>query len=250
MARDLVKKPVGEAPDGGDVFLREVDDAVREDELRNFGRRYGIAITVVILLGLAGLAGWIFWQNAQQEKSGVRSEEFVAALDSAQSGNRDGAAKALEPLLEAPQPGYAAAALALKAALALEKSDPARAVADYKALAARDDAPQGFRDLALIRQTAIEFDKLPPQTVIDRLKPLAAPDKPWFGSAGEMVAIAYLNMGKKAEAAPLFAELARGENVPATIKSRAMQIAGVQGIDVVNQDSFIAPDGQQQERSQ
>ena len=35
------------------------------------------------------------------------------------------------------------------------------------------DAPQPFRDLATIREIAAGFDKMKPQEVVDRLKPLS-----------------------------------------------------------------------------
>ncbi len=234
----MAKEPTKDNPEEKsdrqeEVFLREVDDAVREDDLKDFGRRYGVWIGGLIVVGLASLAGWIFYGNSQDEESGLRSEEYVAAIDSVQQNNLDGAAKALESLQDTKQDGYRAAAQLMSANIALEKKDTKAAVAGYKKVAADESLPTPFRDLALLRQTAAEFDILTPQQVIDRLKPFAVPGNPWFGSAGEMVAIAYLNMGKTELAGPLFAQLAKDENVPPTIRSRAVQMAGVQGIDAV-----------------
>src|SRR3546814_17020434 len=76
--------------------------------------------------------------------------------------------------------------------------DNKAAIAQYKAIAADTRLAPPFRDLALIRQTALEFDTLQPQEVVDRLKPLATEGNPWFGSAGEMVAIAYMTLRKPA----------------------------------------------------
>ncbi|MEP0728296.1 MAG: hypothetical protein ABJC40_01590, partial [Parasphingorhabdus sp.] len=140
-------------------------------------------------------------------------------------------------LMEAEQVGYRAAAQLLQANIALEKEDPEKAIAGYGKVAADESLPKPFRDLALIRQTAAEFDSLTPQQVVDRLKSLAVPGNPWFGSAGEMVAISYLNMEKSDLAGPLFAQLAKDDSVPATIRSRALQMAGVEGIDAVEMDS-------------
>jgi hypothetical protein len=216
-----------------DVFLREVDDAVREDDLKNFGRRYGIWIAAAVIIGLASLAGWIFYNNSLDEDSGLRSEEYVAAIDSLKSNNIEGASKALESLENTEQDGYRAAAQMMQANIALEKKDTKKAIAGYAKVVADDSLPKPFRDLALVRQTASEFDSLKPQQVVDRLKSLAVPGNPWFGSAGEMVAISYLNMGKDDLAGPLFAQLAKDKAVPPTIRSRALQMAGVQGIDAV-----------------
>jgi hypothetical protein len=92
---------------------------------------------------------------------------------------------------------------------------------------------QPYRDLALIRQTTLEFEALQPQQVVDRLKPLAVEGAPWFGSAGEMVAIAYMKMRKPDLAGPLFAAMAKDASVPQSIRSRARQMAGLLGIDAV-----------------
>jgi hypothetical protein len=69
--------------------------------------------------------------------------------------------------------------------------------------------------------------------VIDRLKPLARPGTPWFGSAGEMTAIAYMKMGKEDLAGPIFAQIAKQEDLPQTLRSRAQQMAGALGVDTV-----------------
>lgn len=220
-----------------EVFMREVDDAVREADLQNFIQKYGLLVGGVLVVGLASLAGWIFYSNNLEEKSGIRSEEYVAAIDSVQQNNLDGAATALEPLQDAEQEGYRAAAQMMKANIALEKQDVKAAVAGYKTIAGDGEIPQPFRDLALVRQTVAEFDELEPQQVVDRLKSLAVPGNPWFGSAGEMVAISYLNMDKADLAGPLFAQLAKDDTVPPTIRSRALQMAGQQGIDAVELES-------------
>ena len=108
-----------------------------------------------------------------------------------------------------------------------------KAVADYAKVAADESLPQPFRDLALIRQTTVEFDTLPPQQVIDRLKPLAKPGNAWFGSAGEMTAISYMKLGKDNLAGPIFAQIAKQEDLPQTLRARAQQMAGALGVDTV-----------------
>lgn len=244
MAKDEDKAPEEQPDRAEQVFLREVDEAVREDQLKSFVARYGLWILAAVVIGLGSLAGWIFYQNSQNEDSGLRSEEYVAAIDSIRQNNLDGAATALEPLMETNQDGYRAAAQLLQANIALEKNDPKKAIEGYGKVVADKSLPQPFRDLALIRKTTAEFDTLKPQQVIDRLKPLAVPGNPWFGSAGEMVALSYLNMNKSDLAGPLFAQLAKDKSVPATIRSRALQMAGVEGIDAVesaSDDKKVAP---------
>ena len=234
MAKDSGDKPEEKLDRSDELFRREVDEAVREQEFQEFWSKYGLWLIAALLLGLAALAGWIFYQNERDEQSALRSEEFSAAVDSARDDNLDGASNALKPLEEAEQDGYRAAAQIMQANIAIEKNDPKKAIAGYKKIAADEKLPQPFRDLALIRQTAAEFDTLKPQQIVDRLKSLAVPGSPWFGSAGEMVAISYMNMEKEDLAGPLFAQLAKDKQVPQTVRSRAVQMAGLMGIDVVD----------------
>src|SRR5690554_64124 len=236
LAKDDKKTPDPQEDRAEQVFMQEVDAAVREDDLKNFAYRYGIWIGLGLVIALVALAGWIFYNNSKQEESGVRSEEYVAAIDSLKRNNLDGAVSALKQLEDADQVGYRAAAKLMQANIALEKQDVKAAIAGYKTIVVDTSLPQPFRDLALVRQTTAEFDTLKPQDIIDRLKPLAIPGNPWFGSAGEMVALSYLNMNKSDLAGPLFAQLAKDESVPPTIRSRALQMAGIQGIDAVESD--------------
>ena len=63
------------------------------------------------------------------------------------------------------------------------------------------------------------------------MEPLAKVGQPWFGSAGEITAMAYLKQGKKTEAGRLFAAIAGDNQVPESIRSRTAQIAGTLGVD-------------------
>ena len=63
------------------------------------------------------------------------------------------------------------------------------------------------------------------------MAPLTKSGEPWFGSAGELTAMAYLKQGQKAKAGKLFADIAADSQVPPTIRTRAVQVAGTLGVD-------------------
>jgi hypothetical protein len=109
------------------------------------------------------------------------------------------------------------------------------AVSNFRAVADNEDFPKPYRDLALVRVTAIEFDRLPPQAVVDRLKPLATPDSPFFGSAGELVALSYIKLNRPAEAGRLYAAMAKDKRVPDSLRSRSQQMASSLGFDAIQQ---------------
>ena len=52
-------------------------------------------------------------------------------------------------------------------------------------------------------------------------------------SVGELVAMAHLESGNTAEAGKLFAQIAKDEEQPETLRSRARQMAGLLGVDAI-----------------
>jgi hypothetical protein len=62
------------------------------------------------------------------------------------------------------------------------------------------------------------------------------PGNAYFGSAGELVAIAYLDSGRKDLAGRLFGQLAQSDAVPDSIRQRAVQMAGTMGVDTAGAD--------------
>jgi hypothetical protein len=137
----------------------------------------------------------------------------------------------LETLSNSGSTAIRASALFARAALAIEQNDTKLAIAKYREVAGDDGLPTAYRDAAVVRQTALEFDALTPDQVVARLKPYAKPDNPWFGSAGEMTAMALIKQGKKLEAGRLFAAIANDKQVPDELRARSVQIAGTLGVD-------------------
>ncbi len=215
------------------AFLREVDDELRREQLTGWWQRWGRILVAVIGIGLVAFAGWLWWHEDQAKRAGEHGILLNQAFqDVDQDKNQEAAAK-LATLERSGGDGYAVMARLTRADLALKGKRTADAVAGFRSIANDEKAPRPIRDLALVRQTAVEFDEMKPADVIARMKPLAVEGGPWFGSAGEMLAVAYLKDGKADLAAPLFAAIARDESLPSTLRARAAQVASQHGIDAV-----------------
>ncbi len=217
--------------DPAESFVREVDENLRRDQARDFLKRFGPWIVGAILLFLAAVAGWLYWQDRQQKQAEVETERLNAVMSQLGSGQAAGAEAQLEALAKSDADGVSAAARLTRAAIALEKANRKEAADEYRAVMNDEALAQPYRDLATIRLVALEFDQMKPADVITRLDGLAKPGNPWFGSAGELTAMAMLKLGRKAEAGRLFAAIAADNLVPDTIRSRAVQIAGSLGVD-------------------
>ncbi|MBW8783883.1 MAG: tetratricopeptide repeat protein [Novosphingobium sp.] len=217
-----------------DVFMREVDEALRQDEMLDAVKRYGKPVASAVIVALLALGAFLWWQHSKAEAEGDRSLKFATALDTLEAGHVDAAASDLAPLAGSGGNGSQAAAQLLRADILLGKDKPADATRLYEQVAAGSDVPQPYRNLATIRAVAAQFDALPPATVVARLKPLAEPGNPWFASAGELVGMAYLRQGRNDLAGPLFGAIAKDKDSPASVRARARQMAGFLGVDTID----------------
>jgi hypothetical protein len=217
-----------------DVFAREVDDAMRDDQMRTALRKYGVPAGATVLAGLLGLAGYLWYSEQQQSVAGAQGEKFAQALDQVEAGRIQTGKDTLTPLGKSGGPGYQAAVKLTEAGILQEQRKDAAAVAIFANLAGDSSVPKPYRDLAVIREIATKFDTLPPAQVIERLRPLTVPGNPWFGSAGELVALAYLKQGKSAQAGTLLAAMSKDKAVSPSLRQRARQLAGQLGVDAID----------------
>ena len=220
-------------PRDNETFYREVDEELRRDQFKDAWQRYGKAGLALALLLLAGLAVWFWWQHRAQQEASKQGVELGSAFEALAANDKKAATAKLDVLARSETPGYRVAALLTKADLAVEANDVPGAITIFRTILGDGELSLPYRDLANVRMTALEFDTLPPAAVISRLAPLAVAGNPWFGSAGEMVAIAHLKQDRPREAARIFAAMAADRKVPDSIRSRAVQMAGSLGVDAI-----------------
>ncbi len=219
-------------PSNDEAFLREVDDELRREQMTLMWKRYGKIAAVAIGLFLIALAIFLWWRAEQVKVAEAQGEQFNAATIDLQAGRKTDAEKKFDALIESGKPGYRATSLLMKAAILTDRGDKKGTLALYAKIAADSSLAQPYRDLASLRQTLIEFDDVAPQVVIDRLKPLVVEDNAYFGTAGELTALAMIKTNRGTEAGRLLGTIARDKDVPSSIRGRAAQLAASLGVYV------------------
>ncbi|MBO6527043.1 tetratricopeptide repeat protein [Erythrobacter sp.] len=227
-----------------EALVREVDEAVRQSDAEAFLEAWGKPLFGLLIAGLVAFGGYLYWDSRQEAEMERDSEALVGALDQIQAGNLDSGFDRLEELAGKDGAGAAVVAAMVRAGIAEQRGDTEVAASLFQSVAENEDAAPAFRDLARLRGVALNYDDMSSAEVIAALKPLAVPGEPYFASAGELVAHAYLDQGQRAEAGALFAEIAKDDNGPESIRSRARQMAGVLGVDAIEDvDALLEEQG-------
>jgi hypothetical protein len=222
---------LAQPPNITETFVREVDENLRRDRIHDFFKANGSWAVGGLVLFLAACGGFIWYQQHRVERSEAEVEQIAQVYKDIGVGNTSKVPQQLDELADSGSKGVRTTALFTRAALALQQNDNKLAIATYKKIVDDSSLPDAYRNAAIIRETALEFDQLQPKQVIERLEPFTKPGNPWFGSAGEMTALALVKDRKEREAGRLFVSIAKDKSVPQAIRDRAIQISGSLGAD-------------------
>jgi hypothetical protein len=195
--------------------LQEIDEAVRQDELKAWWKRWGtwvVAGFVLIVVGAAAALGWQKYQAAQRADASVA---YSAALAKIGSDNAAARAELTRQSQSALEPYRSLAALA--AAQLLEK--PEDQVAALEALAPK--LPPELADLALVIAgfRSVDIGKL--DGLLPKLDPLANTERPFHTSAIELQALAAARKGDIKKARELWTAITKDSVAPQGAQQRA-----------------------------
>ena len=210
--------------DQGEAFLREVDEELRREQLANLWRNYGRWMLIGIGVFLIALAAFLYWREEHKEKINQQSDRLAQAIALLSEGNTEKALPELKALAADGTDGIRALALLAQAAQLVRGDETAEAIKAYEAIAADKTLAEPFRGLARFRAVQLQYDSLKPEEAIEKLKPIAQDGTPWFGPAGELLAVAYLESGQPQLARALFEAIAGNEDVAPSLRSRAAQM--------------------------
>ena len=213
-----------------DSFLREVDEAVRQDQYKKLWDNYGVYALAGLLLIVAAVAaykGWSYWQERQAQEAGAKFSEALTL----EGGTGDAKAHDLLASLAAQGPeGYRVLARFQLAAAEAKAGVFDKAVTDYDALASDAGADQILQGHAALQAAALRLDKADYAEMDRRLKGLIDSNGAWRFSARELLGLSAYRLNDMREAEKQFSALIGDEDTPPNLRERAdMMLALIVG---------------------
>jgi hypothetical protein len=204
-----------------DVF-GEVDEQIRSDRLRTFLQRAWPVFIGALVAALAVVIGVWGYGQYQTSQSAKASQAYSDALDTETKGDD---AKAFDQFAAIAKGNNAYAALALmqQAGIRMDQNKPAEAVPLFdKAAAATKSAM--IVDAAGLKAAYALMDTAPLSQMVDRLTPLAKPDRPYHGQAREALAMAKVGAGQLKDAKADLVALSLLSDTPDSLRQRAQAV--------------------------
>ena len=201
-------------------FIREVDQELRDEQLKSLWDRFGpfvIGFALLIVVGTAANKGYDYWRETQAAQSG---DAFLAAVSQSEEGNREEAIAALEKIEANGSGGYPILAemrIASEKAAAGNVDD---AITLFEDVASRSGVEPVVQDLARIRANILKLDKGLSDEVILELTGLM--DNNGFRhSARELVLLAHLEKQEFDKALPIADRIMEDAETPSQMRQRA-----------------------------
>jgi hypothetical protein len=212
-----------------DEFIREVDEAVRQDRWLKLWKRYGtyvIAAALAVVVGSAAGVGWRTWQDHQRQ---AEAERYMAAIELMRQERPVEAAAALGALASDSSTGYAVLAR-LQAAQALgEAGDSAGKLSMLGQLTEDSGVAMLYRDLGELLAAQEAFAAAGQDDLSSQLAKLTAAGNPWRYSALELSALAQLRAGETEAARATLALLVEDPRTPPNLGRRAAELLSALG---------------------
>jgi hypothetical protein len=208
-----------------DIF-DEVDEELREERMQEFLKKYAGLLIVGCLLVVAAAAGWKAWGWYQERRDMDAATQYLAAASRAQSAgvagpNRAAAIAGFQAVAASAPEGYRELARLREAALRADSGDLQGASVVWDQVAADSSADPLLRDLASLTWCLYHADNGDPALLEGRLKPLAVPENAWRSLAQEQLALLDLRQGHLDAAKTQLKKLADDTTAPRGVRERS-----------------------------
>jgi hypothetical protein len=203
--------------------FQEVDDAVRQDDLKLWWKRWGTWVVAGAVLAVVLVTGLVGWRQYDASRRGEASTAYSQALAKIDSDRAAALADLKKQADSAPEPYRSLAALV--AAQLLDKPDDQ--VAALQAVAAR--LPPELSDLALVIAGYRSFDGGKFDGLQGQLGALAQSDRPFHASVIELQALAAARKGDLTRARELWNSLVKDTGAPQGVQQRAQAMLTLHG---------------------
>ncbi len=204
-----------------DSLFREVDEAIRQDQLSKLWDKYGlwvVAGAVLIIAGVSGYKFWVYWTAEQAKEAGAR---FVGGITHVEDGKSSEALDVFKSLADDGPSGYRTLSQFQLAALYAKDDKRAEAVKIYDELASRTGIGIVQQSFAKIQAATLRLDEAPFEEMRKRLDELAVSGNTWRHSARELLGLSAYRSGNTSVAERYFNTILSDQQSPANMRRRS-----------------------------
>jgi hypothetical protein len=234
----------GRGSGNSDEFIREVDEAVRQDRWLRLWKHYGTYIAGGAIAIVIGTGAGVAWRNYQASERLEDARRYAAAEELLRQDRPAEAAAAFLELAEEAGGGYDVVARLRAAEAQIKAGEDDAAAASLDRLSESEDAAPVYRELGDLLALQQAFEGTDGSALSGRLAELTEANAPWRYSALELQALAQLRAGETEAARRTLETLLADPLTPANLSRRAAELMAALGgpLETAADDAAAAQD--------
>jgi len=204
-----------------DAFIMEVDEEVKNDNLKAFWKKYGLFVVLFVALVLSAAVSFETIRNWRENQFRTKTDNYISA--SYGKATEDMIAS-LEKIAASNNGIYSELARIQIADLLLDAGKRKDALLMLQTLATDDELNPRIKNLAAIKLAAYKIDTAPRSEIEELLAPVLASDDSWTPVAKEYLALSAIKEGDAATARELYQSLLQDSRLSEEFRNRIRDI--------------------------
>lgn len=202
-------------------FIREVDEAVRQERYKALWDKFGIFFVGLAVALIIGAAAYNIWKYLKESEAETAGDAFTAALALKNANEQEKATEAFDELVKDGPSGYAILSRFQLAASQAKAGETDKAVVSYDALARDRSVDAILKGLATLQAATLRLDTADYAEMQKRLDGLANGKSAWRFSAQELLGLSAYQNGDLPAAEDRFSTLLVDAGTPRNMRDRA-----------------------------
>lgn len=222
-AKKAVKRDLSNVnPELTDAFIQEVDEDVKNDNMKEIWKRYGVLIVAIVVIAVSAAVSFDrirMWKVAQNQR---RTQEYMAAAQLQQSPEDTMAA--LQKISQNNQGIYSDFAKMQMANLLLTQNKTEEALNVLENLINDKQVNTEVKHIAVVKLATYKVDLMSKKELEKLLAPVMEENSSWMPIAQDLLALSAIKEGDLETARIIYENVLKIKDLPESFKSKVQDM--------------------------
>ena len=209
-----------------DAFIREVDEDVKNDNLRIFWNKYGLYVILFVVFCLTLAVSFESLKAWKVRRDQAMTNAYISTLNMKNNGKLNESLVMLKKISEDGNGIYRDIAKLQTVNVLLEQGNKDQAVKELKEIVNNVKINESLRSASRLKLVSLQFDEMTSAQIEETLTPIAE-DKNWAPYAKEFIAMAAIKDNDLEKAKSLYSEILAMPDLSENFRTRTMDILSV-----------------------
>lgn len=213
-----------------DSLMREIEEDLKNEQIKSLWDRYGLVIILIVALALTAAVSFETFKSWSNKRAQELSNAYAVAVSLQNQGRLDESLNILQNIAQSNRGIYADVAKLQVANIYFEQGKNTEALALLEQLAHNDKANDQMREIATVKLASYMLDSdAPAEEIRSLLVPLTENESNWSNISHELLAMLAIRDGNMDEARAEYEKIINSATVRDNLKVRAQDMIAILG---------------------